>query len=57
MEDQINSFVSQNSVLLVAGVASLLFKEFIINIVKSIIFKMTSGLKEDDILEMYKCLE
>ena len=50
MEDQMNSFVSQNSVLLVAGVVSLLFKEFIINIVKSIIFKMTSGLKEDDVL-------
>ena len=50
MEQQFNAFISQHTVLLVAGVGSLLFKEFIINIVKSVIFRMTSGLKEDDVL-------
>lgn len=50
MEKEFNAFISENSVLLVAGVGSLLFKEFIINIVKSLIFRITSGLKEDDVL-------
>lgn len=50
MEKEFNAFISENSVLLVAGVGSLLFKEFIINIVKSLLFRMTAGLKEDDVL-------
>ena len=50
MEKEFNGFISEYSVLLVAGVASLLFKEFIINIVKSLLFRMTSGFKEDDVL-------
>jgi len=50
MEKEFNGFISDNSVLIVAAVASLLFKEFIINIVKSLVFRMTSGLKEDDVL-------
>lgn len=50
MEKEFNGFVSENSVIIVAAVVSLLFKEFIINIVKSLVFRMTSGLKEDDVL-------
>lgn len=50
MEKELNGFISGNSALIVAGVISLLFKEFIINIVKSLVFRMTSGLKEDDVL-------
>lgn len=50
MEKEFNAFISENSALLVACVVSLLFKEFIINIVKSLVFRITSGLKEDDIL-------
>ena len=50
MEKEFNGFISENSVLIVAAISSLLFKEFIINIVKSLVFRMTSGLKEDDVL-------
>ena len=50
MEKEFNRFISEYSVLLIAGVVSLLFKEFIINIVKSLLFRITSGFKEDDVL-------
>lgn len=50
MEKEFNNFISENSVILIAGVASLFFKEFITNIVKSLLFRITSGLNEDDIL-------
>ena len=50
MEQQLNSFISQNTAVIIAAIFSLLFKEFIINIVKSLVFRITSGLKEDDVL-------
>lgn len=50
MGKEFNSFISESSIFLIVGVFSLLFKEFIINIVKSLLFRITSGFKEDDVL-------
>ena len=50
MEQQLNSFLSQNTAIIIAAIFSLLFKEFIINIVKSLVFRITADLKEDDVV-------